>query len=85
MSVFSHLRRLRKGEHSLKCDVLMDAFIFCFTFLLPTFSMHSRPLAPLQTWRLTGYRLCDVQFYGILVDSTVKNLRPEFMELCENL
>ena len=54
MSVFSHLRRLRIGEDSLKGDDIDGCFYILFYFYI-TSSMHSRPLVPRQTWRLTGY------------------------------
>ena len=54
MSVFIHLRRLRIGEDSLKGDDIDGCFYILFYFHI-TFSMHSRPLVPRQTLRLTGY------------------------------
>ena len=51
MSVFSHLRRLRIGEDSLKGDDIDGLLYFVLLF---TSSIHSRPLVPRQTWRLTG-------------------------------
>ena len=53
MSVFSHFRRLRIGEDSLKGDDIDGCFYILFYFYI-TSSMHSRPLVPRQTWRLTG-------------------------------
>ena len=52
MCVFSHIRRLRIGEDSLKGDDIDGILYFVLLF---TSSIHSRPLVPRQTWRLTGF------------------------------
>ena len=56
MSVFSHIRRLRIGEDSLKGDDIDGLLYFVLLF---TSSIHSRPLVPRQIWRLTGFMISD--------------------------
>ena len=53
-SVFSHFRRLRIGEDSLKSVDIDGGFYILFYFYI-TSLIHSRPLVPCHTWHLTGY------------------------------
>ena len=73
MSVFIHIRRLRIGEDSLKGDDIDGCFYILFYFYI-TSSMHSRPLVPRQTWRLTGYKVCSTR-PELSNDTIFKSLR----------
>ena len=84
MSVFSHIRRLWIGKHSLNGDRIDGCFfVFCFAFIL-TYSMLSRALIPRQTWRLLVHNDIDVgwMIHTITVLQVSKWLRIPIQSQC---